>query len=414
MLKSEDAAIHIQQMLNKVNLLAGTSQYDLMPRLVPFSPFDKRVVNFLDSLSKKLLNHKDSRTFPEIATFAFFCRKANVNILKRPYEDKITQSLGRGVTFHIGPSNVPINFAYSLISGLLAGNACIVRVSSKPFAQTTIICDSINEIFKIDEFSEIKRRIAIIQYGHHAELNSYFSCLCDVRIIWGGDNTISEIRKTANLPPRSFDITFSDRYSLCIVNAKNYLSIENKERVANDFYNDTYLFDQNACSSPKLVYWLGSNSDVIEAKSHFWGQVDLVLNKKEYNLMPVVAVDKFTASCKAAFDYKEVKIVKGIDNLISRIELKSLQLDLPSHACAGGSFFEYTNESLDPLAEIVTRKFQTVSYIGMNKDELVDFFIKKGTIGVDRVVPCGKASDFSIVWDGYDLILQMSRVVSIN
>lgn len=43
----------------------------------------------------------------------------------------ITQ--GRGVAFHIAPSNVAVNFAFSLAAGLLTGNANIVRLSSKPF-----------------------------------------------------------------------------------------------------------------------------------------------------------------------------------------------------------------------------------------------------------------------------------------
>ena len=41
--------------------------------------------------------------------------------------------------------------------------------------------------------------------------------ISDVRIIWGGDNTIDQIRKN-KIPPRSFDLTFADRYSFCIIN----------------------------------------------------------------------------------------------------------------------------------------------------------------------------------------------------
>ena len=34
--------------------------------------------------------------------------------------------------------------------------------------------------------------------------------------------------------------------------------------------------------------------------------------------------------------------------------------------------------------------------------------------GIDRVVPIGNALDFNSIWDGYDLVEQFSRKVSIN
>jgi hypothetical protein len=34
-------------------------------------------------------------------------------------------------------------------------------------------------------------------------------------------------------------------------------------------------------------------------------------------------------------------------------------------------------------------------------------------VGIDRIVPMGKAMDFALIWDGYDLIRQMSRRVTI-
>ena len=40
---------------------------------------------------------------------------------------------------------------------------------------------------------------------------------------------------------------------------------------------------------------------------------------------------------------------------------------------------------------------------------LAEFVINGGLCGIDRIVPIGKTADFSLTWDGYDLILQMSR-----
>ena len=48
--------------------------------------------------------------------------------------------------------------------------------------------------------------------------------MCNARIIWGGDNSISNIRKFG-LNQRALDIAFADRYSFCAMNASEILKI---------------------------------------------------------------------------------------------------------------------------------------------------------------------------------------------
>ena len=40
-----------------------------------------------------------------------------------------------------------------------------------------------------------------------------------------------------------------------------------KGRLAEEFYNDTYLSDQNACTSPRLVVWMGSKKKEAKEKA---------------------------------------------------------------------------------------------------------------------------------------------------
>lgn len=74
-------------------------------------------------------------------------------------------------------------------------------------------------------------------------------------MIWGGDTTIATIRQSA-LPARSFDVCFADRYSIAAINPTAIISATDVEmkRLAEAFYNDTYLFDQNACSAPHTIF----------------------------------------------------------------------------------------------------------------------------------------------------------------
>jgi hypothetical protein len=411
MLRLEGVVIHMH-LTSKIQFMAGSENYKEMPSLKPLVPFDAAVIAFFDELSLLLMKHSKGRDFPELITFGFFIRKSNINRLKNSYKD-LRSNVGRGVSFHIAPSNVPINFAYSFVVGLLSGNACVVRVSSKSFTQTDIVCDALSILLQRLEFSELKRYISIVRYERDAEINNFFSSLCDVRIIWGGDNTIAELRKSP-LPPRSFDITFADRYSFCIIKAEEYLDIKKKKQIAIDFYNDTYLFDQNACSSPRLIYWVGGSKEILQAKEIFWKFLHEVLVEKDYILQSMTAINKYTASCRAALDYNNVVVPMLPDNLISRIELNSLSSDLPNHTCGGGSYFEYSDEVPDKLLNFVSRKFQTLTYIGFDRAELISLLVGKGIVGLDRIVPCGKAAEFGLIWDGYDLIRHMSRVVSIE
>ena len=39
--------------------------------------------------------------------------------------------------------------------------------------------------------------------------------------------------------------------------------------------------------------------------------------------------------------------------------------------------------------------------------------LESGIKGVDRVVAIGKTMDFDFIWDGYDLISQLTRVISV-
>ena len=107
-----------------------------MSLLKPLPPFADEVIEFLNALSKELM--KKSRGFSDVATFAFWCRKPALLQEKKSYDD-LASRLGRGVIFHSTPSNVAVNFAFSFAAGLLAGNANIVRLPGKEFAQVDMI-----------------------------------------------------------------------------------------------------------------------------------------------------------------------------------------------------------------------------------------------------------------------------------
>ena len=398
MRKSAVVVIHMQQNLSDIEWLYGSlATMDDKPLI----PFAEETIEQLNALSVALLRDPHARQYPDVVTFGFFCRKANLLKLKEQHSHTELR-LGRGVVFHIAPSNVPVNFAYSMVAGLLAGNSNVVRVSKKSFPQVDIIVKHMREIGM--------ERVAVVRYAHESEANEVFSSKCDVRVIWGGDATIATIRKNA-LPARAFDICFADRYSMAVINADKLVHERDMDGLALKFYNDTYLFDQNACSAPHLVVWLGDADSIVSAKEKFWSALQRIVEQK-YTFQDVMAVDKLTALFRQAVAMPTHAEEKK-NNLLCRVSIDSLPTDIDAFRCASGYFTEYTAESLDEIADIITRKYQTLAYYGFEKKELQDFVLRNCLTGIDRIVPFGDTTAFSLIWDGNDLINIMSRIVDV-
>ena len=392
------------QNFNELTYVVGTPETVEEMRSVPaMIPFSDKAVTFLNAVSAKLL--KTGKVYSDVVTFAFWCRKAALLTEKAKYDTNELR-LGRGIAFHSTPSNVPVNCAFSFAAGLLAGNPNIVRLPAKPYAQVDLICAAVKEA--LDEQPEMKPYVVFVKFPPVQEIADYFSSLCATRIVWGGDMTIAEMRKSP-LPPRAKEITFADRHSILVLNADAVLKAENIDRLAQDFYNDTFFSDQNACTSPRIIVWTGKDKQA--AKDKFWTAVHKLVADK-YTLAPVQAVGKLAALYRAAAD-REVRLEPCADNFIYRVKVEKLDDKLPDLKYNSGFFFEYDAENLTEIVPVCTNKCQTMTYYGLDKDDIADFIRSAAPQGVDRAVPMGKSMDFTLVWDGYDLIREFSRIVKV-
>lgn len=375
----------------------------------PLNAYSDIVIDFVSALSGKILKSPMMRVYPDLAALGFWCRKGNINKLKDNCPEAKFR-LGRGLCFHIAPSNIPMSFAFSYIFGLLSGCSNIVRLPSKRFGQTEATLDIIKEVIK--DFPEIEARTAFVRYPADNEITEEFSLLADARMIWGGDQTVNNIR-SLKINPKCIDISFSDRYSFCILdgNAINETDNTRLNRLAEDFFNDTYLMDQNACSSPQIICWLNDNQ---EARQKFW-DAEYALAKKKYDLQAAVCVDKYTKSCENSIDMADNIIsIKHSDNLLYRVEIKNLLSGLEEYRGNGGYFYEYSMNNLNEIIPVVTEKFQTVTYFGVNPEEIRNVVISNRLRGIDRITPVGKAMDIGVIWDGYDLVRTLSRIINVE
>ena len=379
----------------------------------PLRPFEPMVLDCLGEISSAILKSPVGRQFPDLTAFAFYIRKANLLKLETAFtSDEIR--IGRGLCFHIAPANIPVNFAFTWVFSLLAGNANIVRLPSKDFPQVDALLAIINAV--LGKYPGLRERNEFVKYPRtDNETTAAYCQMADCRMIWGGDRTIASV-KALPTKPRCVDICFADRYSVALINAEAILKADDAQiaRLAQDFYNDTYLMDQNACSSPQVILWevgkLGS-WEVEKAKKRFWNAV-YELAEKKYVLQDAVAVDKYTLFCEEAVGNDNIQSIRRKANLLYRVELKSLPPDIVSHRGKAGFFFEYVLKDREEFFSVVTEKFQTITQFGVDPDELRQGIIGHHLRGIDRIVPIGHAMDIGVVWDGHDLVRILSRIVA--
>ena len=392
---------------SNVNYLVGGESISTQPLV----PFDEMVCGFLNDLSTDLRSNKKAKLYPDIITFAFWCRKANISRLKKDFLDGKVR-LGLGLAFHITPSNVPINFAFSFVFGMLSGNANIVRLPSKLFPQVEIICSAIDKLFRLKKYQNLKEMNIFLRYDQNSVITRIISENANARIVWGGDATIKAIKKIP-AQERTIDLTFADRYSICIIKSKELLKLDKKKLniIGKGFFNDTYLMDQNACSSPQLIIWLGKKNKI--AKEKFWSTI-FKIAKKEYNLKTISVLDKYTQICNDSIDLEEIGNFKNYSNILYTVSLSRLPKNILTLRGNCGYFYEYNITDLNSLANIVSNKFQTLTYYGLNKPDIINFIVKNRLSGIDRVVPIGKALDIGVYWDGYDILGSLTRIIDVE
>jgi len=382
-------------------------------KALPRKLFDPLVVSFLEKLSESILSNSSARNFGDLITFAYWCRGANLRRIASRYKsDEIR--VGRGKTFHIAPSNVPINFAFSLAFSMLAGNPNLIRLPSKQFPQIDLFVDILTNLSTDNSHVEILQEVCLIRYGHQEDLTRLFSTNASCRMIWGGDETVKRIRSIES-DPSTIDISFVNRFSFSAIECSELSQLNDSElrKLVERFYTDSYLFDQNACSSPRILVWVGFEISFAESRNRFWALLEEVSGSR-YELESVHAIKKLTEICLAAVSTPEIQGLKKDSNFLYRFPVSSLPKRLVSKPLAMGTFAEIEVSSLGEIRNFVNEKFQTMTYFGFNSVQLRELVELEKFKGIDRIVPIGAALDMGLIWDGYDLPLTLSRIVDIR
>lgn len=373
--------------------------------------FDERVLEFLEELNGAIRKDEACARYPEIRAFGFWCRKSNLMEMKARMNYKPDKFyVGKGQVFHIAPSNVPVMFAYSLVFGLLAGNQNVVRISTRAGEGDKQLCRVIEEVLAQEKYEEMRKRIQIVQYERDDEISRHYINSSQACVFWGGDETVAKMHALIERPEIT-EVSFPDRYGLCILNAsalKAYTS-EEMEHLAHRFYNDTYVMDQNACSSPRLVVWYkDSDTEMLEeTKERFWKA--LYKESLAYPLEEDKVCAKFSLLATGAMHHEGITRIQRYENRLYVATLERLPLQVDQLDGRYGFFYEYATMDLEEIGDAVGEKLQTITTAEMSDAALRPLLEHKNAWNLARVVAVGEALHMDMVWDKKNLIEELSQ-----
>jgi len=367
--------------------------------------------------SQKLLTSRGVRDFPELAALGHWFRKARLVEMTRTYCTPVKGQVqvGRGLVFHLAPSNVDSVFMYSWLISLLAGNTNLVRVSTKGGPQQAFLVAILQEIAQMPDHAGVAERFVLMTYPHDDRITEQISEACMVRVIWGGDATVRAIRSVP-LRPTATELSFPNRFSAAALSAKAVRAADNAafKELIKGFYNDAFWFAQQACSSPRMVAWVGSEADVEAAKGRFWPALTKEAEAHGTENAPAMVMMRLGAAFEyAAHGLAELSNEFRLNDFPTKLELTANSLNgIREIHCGNGLFVQMHMQTLAELGPKLTDTEQTLTVYGFEEQDYLNLISTLQSRAIDRMVRVGMALAFEQVWDGQDLITSFTRRIT--
>lgn len=401
----------IKDCLSSIEIIVGENINNVLKQR-NIKIFDDRIVKYLSIFSsliqKEINNDNDLIAF---AGFAFWIRESNLLRLKGNYKD-FEKRFGRGVSLHITPSNIVTNSLYSFAFGLLSGCPSIVRISSKnkDIIRKIIGLIRTNEIS--DKFCFVEKLYSFITYQHSDEINNYLSKKVDVRLLWGGDQTIDKF-KSYETKSTCIDLPFPNRTSSAYIEmeALNKLTSKELDRISEALAKDIFIFAQRACSSPFLIYVNINKLNEYDLTNFF----KIVNNKiKNYNgsILKYSILDHFKGSADLTLNVPNNSKAFLISDYLTVIKINQSEIDkLINYKPFYGCLVYIPIESIEQLSTILPTSNQTCILIPFS-DEIANNIMQiVGPLGTNRLVRAGDSVNMHLFWDGYDIVGSLSQYV---
>jgi hypothetical protein len=409
--------------MSDVKVILGPSDLAWEPALRAIAaqpvwrPWDERAVRFVTRLSQRLLTLSSAKAHPEMMALGHWFRGASLKDMSRRWSERAdpdTAVVGRGLAFHVAPANVDSMFMYSWLISLLAGNTNVVRVSQAGSPVSDTLVRELGLLLLESPDEPVAERLLLLNYGHVDAVTARISESCQVRVVWGGDETVKHLRSLP-LNPTAVELCFPDRFSLAAVAASKVLALDQEAltQLVARFYQDTFWFGQQACSSPRMLVWVGDDAAVLAAQAIFWPALYAAVERKRPEDTPAMGMARLVASFEFAATGLASPVEPAAHRLPERLASDRLRPEMHAFHTGNGLFLEQRLDRLEELSEQLSAKEQTLSVFGFDRAEIMGLVNELPARAIDRIVPVGTALNFAWTWDGNELIDAFTRRITL-
>lgn len=375
----------------------------------PTTPFSEPAMALCGALSRALFADPEAKARPDLIALAYWLRPGPLAGMARAFTAGLPPdclAVPRGVALHFPPTNVDTVMAYTWALSTLAGNRSLIRVSERlGESGRRLLALMIGAL----ETSPLADHTLFLRYGRDDAVTAALSALADLRVMWGGDASVARLRAIP-APPRCRDTLFPDRRSLAALSLATWQAADSpeRERLVEAFLVDALTFDQMACSSPRLLAWVGAG-DAVAASADFFARLSAAAERRDISIPVGQALAKRALAAGAALDGHATRW-RDFGPVATVLDWPDPTTELEGWS-GGGLFLQTTVARLADLAAVCDARTQTLTAHGFAPEEVAALVASAAERAPDRVVPFGRALAFASVWDGLDLLREFTRLV---
>lgn len=386
------------------------------------------IVLIFDAYSKKLNVNRELLRVEGVPFLSFYLKRTNVESLienslknKKCLDEfidigngKFIKAQGRGIVCHWIAGNIPTLTIYSMLQSLIAKNLNIIRVSKKTINLVVKLFELLNDIKVIyngKEYSSdvLLKSISLVYFESSDKLlNKSMSQVADARVIWGGEDAVNLITR---LPKKTTckDLIFGPKYSFAVFD-KSAIESNDFEDYITKFVLDIVLFDQQACSSPHVLF-VEKSKIALEKIVCILSQSLVKINNRYPNILDQGTAAKIINKrglYGLSID-KDLYCSKGLEYTILINDDFTLEEPI-----GGRCIFVKQVDSIFDIKRLITRRVQTIGVASNDRSKMLRFADKVTSLGVDRIVSVGIMNIYDSPWDGYYMISELIRWCLVN
>ncbi|CAN2050532.1 Acyl-CoA reductase LuxC [Candidatus Magnetomoraceae bacterium gMMP-13] len=312
-----------------------------------------------------------------------------------------------GLVGHWPAANVEILPFLSMVCSLLGGNVALVRIPPVLMRPARLI---FNSLIKVDTDGIILNRLSLVTFDkNHRNLHKIMANSVDGAMIWGGKEAIVNIRSLP-FPHWARLMCFGPRISIAALDKGAWADLENRKKWSLRLARDLWQFDQQACSSPYVLFVEKSSEldvqNLLNEIANALENENLKHPRIELNASLTSAIVQARADC--LLDDSSNQAIFPLTPDWSILIHNKLQFPEAVH---GRVLHVVLIDDLLDAVKLLNRNVQTIGLGMSNKTKERLFADLAGKKGIDRIVRLGTMHIFNSPWDGSKIISSMVRWV---